>query len=396
MHKISLAIIFSLLFYIIVNFKFLALIENKEILVRLTIFFSLFVGLYTAIKLNKKNINKFFLNKNSFDKNRIKYKFLVVIFIWLISLFFSFFMSIFLDYDLYDYYFYDSIIYSPIILFCLLFWIIFFDKRMHDPNDQYYKILVDIKNNNLKIREFKLFFLSNAIKIFYLPYIYGASFLAIETLLTYENYSYNYIIFMEFLFFLGVSFDVVIAFGGYLFSSKYFSTENISIDDSWKGWFVCLICYPPLLIVSKKILSQQDEYIWSDWLIMDGILFWFWSFLILVSWLCYWASTVSFGFRFSNLSWRGLVDTGLYKYVKHPAYLSKNIYWWLHTVPFFGVLGWDIWFNLLALSSISFIYYLRAKTEEKHLMKFQEYRDYCTWIEENGLYAKVKKIIKIG
>jgi len=48
----------------------------------------------------------------------------------------------------------------------------------------------------------------------------------------------------------------------------------------------------------------------------------------------------------------------------------------------------------LALSFVSLIYYLRAKTEEKHLLNFKEYQDYYIWIENNGLWAKIKKKLK--
>src|SRR5690606_33230096 len=98
-----------------------------------------------------------------------------------------------------------------------------------------------------------------------------------------------------------------------------------------------------------------------------------------------------FGLRFSNLSWRGLVNTGPYRYTKHPAYLSKNIYWWLHTVPFVGVASnMDLLRNLLGLSFVSMVYYIRAKTEEHHLMAFPEYHDYSQYINKKGLLARLK------
>jgi hypothetical protein len=58
------------------------------------------------------------------------------------------------------------------------------------------------------------------------------------------------------------------------------------------------------------------------------------------------------------------------------------------------VFGLDLYKNLLALSCVSLIYYLRAKTEERHLMNFVEYREYSHWISENGLWAKIR--LKLG
>ncbi|MFK9985585.1 DUF1295 domain-containing protein, partial [Escherichia coli] len=45
-----------------------------------------------------------------------------------------------------------------------------------------------------------------------------------------------------------------------------------------------------------------------------------------------WA-TVAFGFRFSNLTHRGILTHGPYAFSRHPAYLSKNLFWWISTVP---------------------------------------------------------------
>lgn len=104
--------------------------------------------------------------------------------------------------------------------------------------------------------------------------------------------------------------------------------------------------------------------------------------------MLYWLSTASFGIRFSNLTYRGLIDHGPYRYTKHPAYWSKNIYWWLHAVPFVGITSaGDFARSFLGLGFVSLIYYLRAKTEERHLRKFPEYRAYCDWIDTNGLWA---------
>ncbi len=296
--------------------------------------------------------------------------------------------------ELYSAYFNDSVIFSPVV-FCIFFiWVVYLDQRQENPEDEYYRFSNDLVYKNKKLKIYKTFLLASLVKVFYIPFMYGAAITAIYQVLIMDNIIKNPAIFLTYLFFLGLSFDVVSAFGGYLFSSKFFSTETISVDETWVGWLVCLICYPPFLIIYRFFTKQVDDYIWTDWVAPDQFLYWLWALLICMAWIFYWFSTMSFGFRFSNLSWRGLVNNGLYRYIKHPAYLSKNIYWWLHTVPFFGVFGLDLYKNLLALSCVSLIYYLRAKTEERHLMNFVEYREYSHWISENGLWAKIR--LKLG
>lgn len=109
-------------------------------------------------------------------------------------------------------------------------------------------------------------------------------------------------------------------------------------------------------------------------------------------WVVYWLATFEFGMTFSNLSWRGLINKGVYRYTKHPAYISKNLYWWLNTLPFCGVtlfsLAW--WQNILGLTFVSLIYYGRAWSEEKHLNNFSDYRKYSQRIDKIGIFRYIK------
>ena len=41
---------------------------------------------------------------------------------------------------------------------------------------------------------------------------------------------------------------------------------------------------------------------------------------------------------------------------------------------------------------MNLIYYLRAKTEERHLMRDPDYRAYAAWIAEHGLFARVRRV----
>jgi protein-S-isoprenylcysteine O-methyltransferase Ste14 len=218
--------------------------------------------------------------------------------------------------------------------------------------------------------------LATAVKAFFLPLMYGWTLMAMEQILQLGVLpaSGTWVIW---LFSFGLCIDLTIATAGYMFSSAWLGTETQSVDDTITGWLVCLVCYPPLLQYLKYLTAQSDSFIWSDWLNPAQPLYWGWAALIVLTWLVYWFSTVAFGLRFSNLSYRGLVDIGPYRYVRHPAYLSKNIYWWLHTAPFYGVIGTaDFARNVAGLSLISFAYYLRARTEERHLSRYPEYREY--------------------
>ncbi len=332
--------------------------------------------------------------KNTINKKRIKYKLTTLILIYLILIVFSFIMASLFNESSYFDFSIDALIALPIYLIIMCIWTVYVDRKQDNPEDIYFNFGRDLYAGNIKLKKYKVLILSTCIKMLFIPLMYAFSIKSISIVLNFNNILENPLFFINYLFFFGICIDVTIALGGYLFSSTLLNNEVISVDDSWLGWLVCLICYPPFVIIYRFFTEQVDNYIWSDWLRMDTPLYWLWAFLITITWITYWFSTFNLGFKFSNLSWRGLVNTGLYRYMRHPAYFSKNVYWWLHTVPFFGVMGLDMLRNFLALSFVSLIYYLRAKTEEKHLLKFKEYQEYYTWIEKNGLWAKIKKKFK--
>jgi protein-S-isoprenylcysteine O-methyltransferase Ste14 len=108
-----------------------------------------------------------------------------------------------------------------------------------------------------------------------------------------------------------------------------------------------------------------------------------------------WA-TVAFGLRFSNLTHRGILTHGPYRWTKHPAYVSKNIFWWLSTTPFLVSNGslTDMVRNTVILAVVSGVYYWRARTEERHLGADPAYRDYAAWMERNAPLPRAIRWLK--
>ena len=43
--------------------------------------------------------------------------------------------------------------------------------------------------------------------------------------------------------------------------------------------------------------------------------------------------SLSVDVRFSNLTYRGVLTNGPYAFTRHPAYLSKNLFWWCASMP---------------------------------------------------------------
>ena len=121
-----------------------------------------------------------------------------------------------------------------------------------------------------------------------------------------------------------------------------------------------------------------------------------WGSVILLCQCVYALSTVMFGLRFSNLTNRGIITSGPYRWVKHPAYLSKCLSFWLIGVPFFPDLGWEAAVEQsLLLLMVCGLYVARAITEERHLARDPDYRAYQAFISEHGLFARCRRILPL-
>ncbi len=160
--------------------------------------------------------------------------------------------------------------------------------------------------------------------------------------------------------------DTVIFSAGYLIESKYLKNEIKSVEPTLLGWLVCLWCYPPFNAFSFKPL---DFYIIRITLPSPAWL----HVVILCVITCLWGifvwASVSLGFKASNLTNRGIVRSGPYQYVRHPAYVAKLMIWILQGV-FFAQFG------IFILLGFIVIYVLRAWTEERHLSRDSDYLAY--------------------
>ncbi len=193
--------------------------------------------------------------------------------------------------------------------------------------------------------------------------------------------------------------DVHCAMVGYLLTMKPLDAHIRSANPHLAGWLSALLCYPPFaLMVSKGPLDyQQGLGEWQYWMQGHTSLMWFWGILVLMLTAIYAWATVIFGIRFSNLTYRGVITNGPYRYTRHPAYLAKNTFWWLATPPLIAVSHslTDAIRNTTMLALISAIYYWRAKTEEKHLLaEDPKYREYYDWMNEHGVITS--RLVAIG
>ncbi|WP_299191895.1 DUF1295 domain-containing protein [uncultured Erythrobacter sp.] len=197
--------------------------------------------------------------------------------------------------------------------------------------------------------------------------------------------------------------DVQIGTVGYLFTLRPLDAHIRSGNPFVAGWLAALLCYPPFVwgIIGNngQILSYEQKVLsWGDWMAGNTALLWGWAaWLVFLTGIYAWA-TVVFGIRFSNLTYRGVLTNGPYRFTRHPAYLSKNLFWWCSVMPFLVISGSpvDAIRNTFFLLVVNAIYYWRARTEEAHLLaEDPKYREYYDWMEEHGLItaplAKIRR-----
>lgn len=190
--------------------------------------------------------------------------------------------------------------------------------------------------------------------------------------------------------------DVQIGTVGYLVTMRPLDAHIRSGNPHLAGWVAALICYPPFVFVvmGSGMLGYEfgtpgrGDANWAFWLAEQPALMWLWAgAMVFLTGIYAWA-TVAFGLRFSNLTYRGVLTNGPYRFTRHPAYVSKNLFWWLATMPFLVTNGSlsDAVRNTVCLLAVNAIYYWRARTEEEHLWaEDPKYRAYHAWMSYNGL-----------
>ena len=182
--------------------------------------------------------------------------------------------------------------------------------------------------------------------------------------------------------------DVCMATVGYLLTCKPLDSHIRSANPTLAGWLAALICYPPFVLMGGggPLDYHAGGAEWDVWTQGHMALQWLLGgWLVLLTAIYAWA-TVVFGIRFSNLTHRGILTHGPYRWTRHPAYLSKNLFWWFSALPFLTVSGSlvDMIRNCAMLALTNAVYYWRARTEEAHLSTDPAYRAYRAWMERNG------------
>jgi hypothetical protein len=184
---------------------------------------------------------------------------------------------------------------------------------------------------------------------------------------------------------LGVAYDITFfidcgwALIGYGMESRWLGNKTRSVEPTWLGWAAALSCYPPYNNVLGTYLPLENG---KQWITGEDTQLWLRGIIVALFFI-YASATVSFGFKFSNLTNRGIISRGPYRFIRHPAYVTKCTAWWLEHMPTMTLT------KAFFLSLLCGVYALRAWTEERHLSRDAEYREYkkkVPWVIIPGVY----------
>jgi isoprenylcysteine carboxyl methyltransferase (ICMT) family protein YpbQ len=187
--------------------------------------------------------------------------------------------------------------------------------------------------------------------------------------------------------------DLSFGLSGYLMASNSLVQTIKSTQTRFGGWLVCLLCYGPLMSHWPDFEAVvRQEIGWPAILGGEPLLLAGAAAMLVLLVLYVWA-TVCFGLRFCNLSNRGLISHGPYRWMKHPAYFAHAANAWIITFVFMPAAGVTLGpSQLLVPVAFTLLYWLRSVTEEQHLNEDADYVAYAGWIDRHGLVARARQL----
>jgi protein-S-isoprenylcysteine O-methyltransferase Ste14 len=279
------------------------------------------------------------------------------------------------------------------------FYFLWIGRRLEQPEDAYLQIgrlLTGRGWDRIEPPLLRSHFAGWAVKAFFLPLMVVYLTDEIGTVSTaMKVLSWDTMRWYKFFFELSFLIDLLFCVVGYTLTLRVLDSHIRSTEPTAFGWLVALACYQPFYSVIGTYYLKYDEssIFWDVWLSGYPAIRVAWALAILLLTVTYSLCTVSFGTRFSNLTHRGIITSGPYRFTKHPAYLSKNLSWWLVSVPLLSRSGWlDGLRHCVLLGGLNFVYFLRAWTEERHLSNDPVYVAYAQWIREHGMFSWLRRL----
>jgi protein-S-isoprenylcysteine O-methyltransferase Ste14 len=152
---------------------------------------------------------------------------------------------------------------------------------------------------------------------------------------------HNFMSFFEYTQNLIFTADLTFACVGYLSPFSFSSLEPTVL-----GWISALLCYNPMYsLMHDRYFDYLSNKPWNEWFdamnnnqnASEFLSFRVWGCSILFLQLIFAMCTASYGLRYANLSYRVVITSGPYYFLRHPAYVVKILSFAMIHVPFVDV-----------------------------------------------------------
>ena len=286
---------------------------------------------------------------------------------------------------------------APVLLVISFLYIFWVDARMTQPHDGYWQIGAWLTRQLCQVEYAGLrhFLLGWVIKGFFLPIMFSylvntiAGSAQISTWATQDLVTLT-----RHLMKLALLLELIVVCVGYTLTLRLFDAHIRTTNPALWGWVVTLVCYPPFnAVITGQIFSRDTGVPWHETIQAYPLLAGPWLALLLLSFGIWVWATASFGLRWSNLTNRGVVTCGPYRWMKHPDYMSKVVFFWLTSAPFLAAV--PIQTKIAATAGmivVTMIYFGRAKAEELHMYEDPDYVRYATALNTRGLCAPLYRV----
>ncbi|WP_323846997.1 isoprenylcysteine carboxylmethyltransferase family protein [Microbulbifer magnicolonia] len=302
--------------------------------------------------------------------------------------------------------FYDN--YFRLVKAALPWWLLlaipyfyWLDGYMLKPRDGYWQLGSWLlgRRGDIDGRSIGQLLLGWLVKLFFLPlmFVYLGNNLTALLNFDFARLAGSFQAVFDFTFNFLYYIDLLFVTVGYVCTLRLFDSHIRTAEPSFLGWGVALLSYQPFWSAfSGNYLKYDEGPAWGFWLWDTPLAYGLWGSAILLLIAIYVWASVPFGIRFSNLTHRGILTNGPYRFTKHPAYISKNLSWWMISMPFMVSSSADEALrHSLLLLLVNFVYFMRARTEERHLSWDPDYVAYARYIEQRGLFACVGRWVPL-
>ena len=276
-------------------------------------------------------------------------------------------------------------------------YVFYVDAYMPLPFDGYYNmgLVLLLRWENINSQVFKQHLLSWLVKGFFTPLMFVPFCKDTSSLLKvgsekFSTWTKCFDFIWSFLYYIDLHFANV----GYLMTFRVSDTHVRATENTIAGWLAALLCYPPINSVDRFYLNYHSDVMWGSMLKDQPMIKFAWGSVILLLTGIYALASVHFGIRFSNLTNRGIITSGPYSWTKHPAYITKNLSWWMLYCPFAANGGWQVRLRKsLHLLGFNLIYFFRAKCEEAMLASDPCYVRYSRVMESKGIFRQLNELM---